>query len=102
MSVGQRYNLLKNHFSPPSDFMFPQTFEAGCNRSFNFKWLKELPGLVYSTSLDGAYCLPCALFANQSGIIVNKPFQTWHRKSDKLYLILKRNITLILLLYTRY
>ena len=42
---------------------------------------------VYSTSLDGAFCVCCALFApaedrKKMGVMVNVPFTKWHHKSD--------------------
>ena len=60
---------------------------GGCKRRFKLNWLNEMPGLVYSPLLDGAFCLPCAIFVtdrDKYGVLVNKPFRAWHRKSDKL------------------
>ena len=60
---------------------------GGCKRRFKLNWLNEMPGLVYSPLLDGAFCLPCTIFVtdrDKYGLLVNKPFRAWHRKSDKL------------------
>ena len=60
-------------------------FEDGCNRSFLIGWLEEYPWLVCGSALDGAFCITCALFANPRsglGILVNKPFIKWRKKSE--------------------
>ena len=60
---------------------------GGCKRRFKLNWLNEMPGLVHIPLLDGAFCLPCTIFVtdrDKYGLLVNKPFRAWHRKSDKL------------------
>ena len=56
LSPGEKYKLLSEHFVPASTFAFPKVFDSGCNRSFQVKWLKKYPWLVYSKVLDGGFC----------------------------------------------
>jgi len=87
LSDVQRYHLLKHHFIPDADFKFPFQYGFGCNRSFQLSWLQHHPWLVYSKVLDGAFCIKCALFANprdKLGVLVNKPFTNWRKKSEIL------------------
>ena len=85
----QKYYLYRNHIVPSDDYSYPYRFCGGNNRSFQRSWLDEYSWLVYSIHLDGAYCLPCALFAEDRlrlglGVLVNRPFFDWHKKSEKL------------------
>ena len=57
MTENQKYNLIKNHFSPEPDFIFTYQYEGGNYRSFQISWLQQYPWLVYSKSLDGAFCI---------------------------------------------
>jgi len=83
-----KYHLLRSRtLVPPSQYEFPTQYLAGCNRAFKRSWLVEFPWLSYSEHLDGAYCMPCALFVqNRSslGILVNRPFTKWHKKTETL------------------
>ena len=82
----KKYALLTQHKRPPQGFQFPITFVGGCNRSFRPSWLSDHRWLAYSTQLDGAFCVPCALF-NGSGVkgrlqlgkLVTRPFQAWQK-----------------------
>jgi len=81
------YHLLRNHRVPSEHFTFPSCFLAGNNRSFQRKWLTEFPWLVYSEHLDGSFCLPCCLFGSNReslGVLVNRPFTKWHKKTEVL------------------
>jgi hypothetical protein len=85
LSAEVRFNLLKRHSVPDRKFEFPSEREGGCNRSFQWSWLEQHLWLVYSTALNGAFCIECALFAQQRsnlGILVNKPFTSWRKKSE--------------------
>lgn len=87
LSVAQKYNFVKHHDTPGNNFIFPTTYIGGCNRSFKRDWLREYPWLVYSSVLDGAFCICCAVFAKNRynlGILVNKPFCKWNKKSEIL------------------
>ena len=60
---------------------------GGRKRRFKLNWLNEMPGLVYIVRswmehLPSLYylCNRC----DKCGLLVNKPFRAWHRKSDKL------------------
>ena len=52
--------------------------------------MKEFPWLVYSPSLDGAFCLPCVLFAHDTGKrgvqldrLLHKPVNFWTSATNK-------------------
>lgn len=76
-----RYSLLKRHHVPT---IFTKTMQDGCMRSFKTDYFKDRSWLVYSERLDGAFCIPCLLFADsnnrqQLGSLVNEPFKRWTR-----------------------
>ena len=76
----QKYKLLTEHYTPGNSFSFPKVFNNGCYRSFQLKWLKKYPWLVYSKALNGGFCKHCALFVKDRtryGVLVNKPFESW-------------------------
>ena len=82
LSRGKKYELLTQHFSPPSHYKFPGTYENSCLRSFRYEYFKNCPWLKYSPHLDAAFCVPCALFvSNRSNkqSLVTKPFRKWTR-----------------------
>ena len=54
-------------------------------------WLQDFPWLVYSRYLDGAFCLPCVLFARQCGRnsakldkLVKSPLTFWTTAFNRL------------------
>jgi len=57
------YDYLINVWKPPRNYKFPKKSEYGKMRSFKSGWLDQYLWLAYSPSLDGAFCLPCVLFA---------------------------------------
>jgi len=81
----QKYYLLMNHEKPTEHTHFPVSYIGGCNRSFKRRWLKDYNWLCYSFHLDGAFCLPCALFSNRtdSAALVSKPFTKWNKANEK-------------------
>ena len=86
LSDGEKYALLKYHRSPSDQYEFPSTFIGGCNRSFQRRWLREYPWMVYSEIAEGAFCIACALFCKNrtsKGQLVNSPFCAWHKKAEK-------------------
>ncbi|XP_013421627.1 52 kDa repressor of the inhibitor of the protein kinase-like [Lingula anatina] len=86
MPVEDKFMLLKHHSVPTPNHTFPSSYTGGCYRSFKQAWLKEHPWMVYSTHLDGAYCMSCVLFCNDrqgKGIFINKPFTAWQKRSEK-------------------
>ena len=85
LSDNQHYHLLKHHSQPCKNYVFPSQFEGGCSPSFQIGCPEEFPWVVYSSALDEAFCVTCALFANPRsglGILVNKPFIKWRKKSE--------------------
>ena len=81
-----RYNLMKNHFKPDEKFKFPYTRYSNKQRAFNYSWLERYPGLVYSPSADGAFCLPCMFFragAERQGTLVTEPYKNWKKATEK-------------------
>lgn len=64
----RKYEVITNVWKPDGDFLFPKSKEGSRTRRFNPVWLKSFPAwLVYSKYVDGAFCLPCALFSQESG-----------------------------------
>lgn len=67
MDDSQKYKLLRHHEKPPENFSFPNQYLGGANRSFKLQWIEEHGWwLVYSSKLDGAFCVCCALFASKN------------------------------------
>ena len=84
LSDGQKYALLKHHRRLPENL--PATLLAGCMHSFQRSWLRKYPWMVYSTVVDGVFCISCALFCRNratKGQFVNTPFRHWQKKSEK-------------------
>ena len=77
LSDAQKIHLVDNHFHPASDYKFPTTFMAGCNRRFKWLWLTKNNWLRYSKQSDGGFCLPCVLFSKSLNvqILVKQPFR---------------------------
>ena len=80
----EKYKYLTGVLKPSRHFKFPTKIEFGKKRSFNYHWLETFPWLSYSPTLDGAFCLPCVLFASdavKSGQklerLLHKPLDTW-------------------------
>ena len=83
LSNEKKYSLLKHHSQPPKEFVFPTTYIGGCNRSFKSIRLNEYTWLVYSSKLDGGFCVPCSLFssAGRTSKFLTRPFSKWNKKS---------------------
>ena len=86
LSDAEKYELLKNPFVPGNDYQYSAVKAGGCNRAFRPQWLDTYPWLVFSPSLEGAFCKYCTLFVNplersKYGQLVNAPFITWHHLS---------------------
>ena len=80
----EKYDYLTGVWRPSKHFKFPKKKEFGKNRSFNYYWLESFSWLSYSPALDGAFCLPCVLFAcdamksgQQLERLVYKPLDAW-------------------------
>ena len=79
-SEAQKYDLLRHHFKPISLYVFPQVFDCGQNRAFQYNWLGIFPWMVYSKAVDGFFCIQCVLFAKfreQRGKFVTSLHKTW-------------------------
>ena len=88
LSTAQKYRLLTQHDKPDKKYVFSTGFTGGCNQSFLPGWLDQHKWLSYSKKLDGAFCVPCALFNGActkpiKGKLVTAPFRTWQKKSEK-------------------
>ena len=72
----EKYEMIQNVFIPDKSFVFPTT-----QRLFLHRWFKLFPWLCYSLVEDGAYCLPCLLFACKKNTaaksFIFKPFKHW-------------------------
>ena len=72
----EKYEMIQNVFIPDKSFVFPKT-----QRLFLHRWFKLFPWLCYSLVEDGAYCLPCLLFAGKKNTaaksFIFKPFKHW-------------------------
>ena len=72
----KKYEMIQNVFIPDKSFVFPTT-----QCLFLHRWFKLFPWLCYSLVEDGAYCLPCLLFAGKKNTAANsftfKPFKHW-------------------------
>ena len=72
LSDDENYNMIKNVWKPTSDFSFPIRLFSKKKHRFNHQWLDKFPWLVYSQSIDGAFCLPCVLFGKRTGSNASK------------------------------
>jgi len=82
---GTKYQPLTRHFLPSFDYNFPKTYDNGCHRSSRMEYTRNRPWLKYSPGLDGAFCIPCALFAadrSNKGALVTIPVNKWARYTD--------------------
>ena len=55
------------------------------NRAFQTSWLKQYPGLAYSVSQNGAYCMNCSLLGSGlllSGTLIDVPFTNWKKAKE--------------------
>ena len=80
MSDSKKYNAIKNVWKPDSEVTFPSRSFCGNKRRFMLNWLPKFPWLAYSRKLDGAFCLPCALFGKCRGPmyrLVKGHFSDW-------------------------
>ena len=65
-----KYNVIENHWKPSKDSVLPSRV-YGTNkissRKFLVSWLDRWPWLAYSKIFDGAFCIPCVLFGQETG-----------------------------------
>lgn len=94
LSDAEKYDLLVNAKIPDQGYNFPQRrFSEGKRaRSFQHAWFRRFNGLLYSPSLDGAFCKHCVLFAKVApGVatlnnlpFVRSPFTNYIRAVEKM------------------
>ncbi|XP_041374266.1 zinc finger MYM-type protein 1-like [Gigantopelta aegis] len=88
LDVGHKYYLLTSHFRPSEDYIFPSRFLHHCQRQFKMIYLRNYKWMVYSPSLDAAFCIHCALMVPTSekrrvGAFVNTPFTMFYKLNEK-------------------
>ena len=87
MSASQKYHFLMHHDKLSEKYLFPKQY-LGADKSFKLQWIEECGWwFVYSSKVDSAFCICCALFAQvkerkNMGAMVNAPFRKWHHKSE--------------------
>ena len=88
-TLAQKYHLLTEHFRPTDDYVFPARALHQFMREFKHRYLKDCSWMVYSPTLDGAFCIYCALsvlddiLRASKGAFVNKPFLKFHKLDEK-------------------
>ncbi len=88
LSAKDKFDVIQNVFKPAETYTFPKTTIGKCNRSFRRIWLDTYDGLVYSPSIDGAFCMYCALFTSDSKKskhvqLVTEPFRNWKKATER-------------------
>ena len=61
MSDSQKYNSIKNVWTPDSKFTFPSHSVFGNKYRSMLNWLPKVPWVAYSKKMESAVCLSCAL-----------------------------------------
>ena len=77
---------------PANEFVFSKSKEGSRVKRFNYSCLEMFKWLIYSEHLDGAFCLPCALFVkphrghNSSKLdgLINSPMVKWTTTRQRL------------------
>jgi len=85
--------ILRGPFQPVLT-MFPRSTISGIQRSFHKNWYEQFTKLEYSPKNDCAFCFPCRVFKNSSGINVGQSdttfskngFSNWKMASQKFKL----------------
>ena len=80
----QKLTALESPYQPPLSYTFPVSMEYGKKRSFSRHWLGTYKWLVYSPSVNGAYCKFCALFSDNPNAIrlVKEPVALWTKATE--------------------
>jgi hypothetical protein len=89
-----KLNLINNDWKPPPTFNFPLTeYGKTCSerRKFTASWLNRWSWLCYSKLHDGAFCLSCVLFGQETGHncqklnkLFKEPLTNWKSAATKL------------------
>ena len=81
LTDSEKYDFYCDHFIPDIDYKFPR--EGG--RGFLYRYLRKYNWLAYSRQENGAYCLPCVLFARRTdaqkgkGVFVEAAFTNFKK-----------------------
>ena len=86
LSSREKYSVLKNHFKPYKNYVFPKIHLHGCQRSSKIECLHS--SFVYSKKEDAVYCINCALFLPTDkrrtlGCFVNTGHKGWNNIHEK-------------------
>ena len=78
-----KYKLLTEHYIPAPSYPFPACTIGSTVRHFQHSWLMKYPGLVYSLTEEGEYCV---LFLNPgpSGKELRRPLHNFKKASEFL------------------
>ena len=91
LSKAERLGALQDHFKPDKFYSFPTHTEYGKQHAFRYSWLEQHDWLVYSPSMDGAFCKVCVLFGSDRGDknasklekLVKSPVKFWTTANQK-------------------
>ena len=85
----EKKSILNNAWKPPHDFKFPINEVNGRKLRFQYNWLQEYFWLCYSMKENGAFCLPCSIFASVGGVnsrplgkLVKMKFDNWKKAKE--------------------
>ena len=84
--------LLIHHSKPLHQFAFTAIYLGGCSHALHRNWLDDHPGMAYSTKVDGAFCVPCALFSSghiKGQLVVTRPFHLAQGSNPVVKLVLE-------------
>ena len=86
LSSHEKYSILKSHFKPYKNYVFPKVNLHGCQRSCKIEYLHS--SFVYSKKEDAVYCISCALFLPTDkrralGSFVNIGYKGWNNIHEK-------------------
>ena len=71
LSDAEKHNLLCNIWKPEPSYHFPI---SPSHRKFQHSWLSRFPWLAYSKALDGAFCVDCVFFGENTVTILQSLF----------------------------
>ena len=97
LSSEQKYDLILKCWKPEPSYNFPKTVEGKNTRSLRYEWLGTYSLLHYSHFYDGAFCLPCILFGNDTPFerldkLFKAPLKLWTSAASKLSAHEKRSL----------
>ena len=87
LNAQEKYDLIKNVYTPNEEFDFPSSTFCGKNRKFVHSWLQTYQYLAYSPTKDAAFCVACTLFAENKadrGLLISTGFRNWQKANSKM------------------